>query len=163
MKQFPIYVRPRLRGVDCFIRNGFPMLHQTGVALRKQTPLPNRVVTDILSGLPPMLGTLVCGPVDAKDAGKRTRELMLVTGGAPEFTFWAWDVATAIPRPFTERLLLLGSYANASPSVCVAAPWRLILNAAALRDYENAQFDLGFAAIVKQDPEGTVDAKRRRA
>lgn len=108
-----------------------------------------------------MIGTIVCGPVAAKDAGIKTRGLILAEGGAPEFTFWAWDVHTAKKQPFSERLLILQSYANASGSRVVMVPWVLVNDKAELAKYTKTHLEAGFSAVINQRGDDDVNPSIR--
>lgn len=145
--KFPVYVSPKLDGVRCII-------HEERPYSRNLKLIPNNVVQDILSGLPPMDGELICGPPTAPDVFQRTSSGVMSKEGIPHFKFYVFDCITRAPMPFKERLELAGSYTRSSPKLVMMVPHKLVHKAEALLDYEAEQLLAGYEGIMIRDPAG---------
>src|SRR6187549_3347693 len=105
---YPVLASPKLDGIRCLILNGVPVS-------RNLKHIPNDAVRGMLTGLPPMDGELVVGPVNGTDVFQRTSSGVMSKDGVPKFTFWVFDVITAQhTMPFNQRLEMAKSYANSS-------------------------------------------------
>lgn len=98
---------PLVDGVRCMILNEVPVL-------RNFKPVPNRIVQDILRGLPSMDGVLVVGNMRDDDMAQRTLDAVMDERGIPKFVFWVFDSWTGKPIPLRDRIELTTSYVNAS-------------------------------------------------
>lgn len=144
---YPLLVSPKLDGVRCLIINGQAMS-------RNMKPIPNRVVAEVLSGLPAMDGELVVGPPAAPDVFNRTTSGVMSRDGAPVFTYWVFDALTTGPFQFSQRLEMAKSYANASGKQVQFVAHKLIKTPEGLLEYEAQMLLAGYEGIMMRDPAG---------
>lgn len=142
---YPLFARPRVRGVYCKISNGAPLGPD-------HERLKNRTMYDILSGLPAFEGVLLLGDGWDEDTAAETAELINEPDLCERFTFWVHDLAMKLP--FQKRLPTLAQWIITSHNVCVRpVPYALIHSAEGLLSFEEDVKAAGHAGVVTYGPD----------
>jgi DNA ligase-1 len=144
---YPVLASPKLDGIRCLIIND-------QAVSRNLKPIPNKVVSDILRGLPPMDGELVVGAPTDKDVFRTTSSAIMSRDGAPKFTFFVFDALTRAPMQFNQRLELAKSYAESSGKCVQFVHHKLIKSAEGLLAYEARCLLDGYEGVMVRDPNG---------
>lgn len=145
--RFPVLASPKLDGIRCIIRN-------KQAVSRNMKPIPNKMVADMLAGLPPFDGELVVGDPTAKDVFQTTSSGIMSRDGAPQFTFFVFDVALAAALPFAARLQEAQAWAAACGPWVQHVPHIRLADVAELNAYESAMLAEGYEGVMIRDPEG---------
>lgn len=144
---YPIFMRPKLRGVYCRIENGMAVdNHGQSFA--------NKMMCDILSGLPPFEGRIIVGEPTDEDADSDTLDVINSASLFIDFNLWACDVALRTPYPFNERLGLMANWVVTCHSPCVRlVEYAMAKTPAGLLAYEKKQVDLGHLGVIIHGPD----------
>ena len=127
---YPVFARPKLRGVYCRIVDGVPELG------RPRAPIENAWVRDMLLGLPCFEGRLIYGEPSAEDVDEDTIEFLSETQTG-KFALWAYDLTLRGGQPFNHRMVLLGEWVVSCDSDWVRmVHYKLCADAKALLNYE---------------------------
>ena len=154
---FPVLASPKLDGIRCLIINGVPVS-------RNLKEIPNRIVFEMLKGLPAMDGELIVGEPRGNDVFNRTSSGIMSRDGAPKFKYWVFDALTRDPTlGFNQRLELAKSYANSSGQFVQLVQHKLIKTVDALLEYEAAMLLAGYEGIMLRDPSGPYKHGRSTA
>ena len=144
---YPLLASPKLDGIRCVILEGRPYS-------RNLKPIQNEVIHEMLSGLPAMDGELIVGASTGNDVYNRTNSGVMSRDGAPEFTFWVFDVLLRQSLPFNQRLELAQSWARASGKFVQAVPHKLIRSPEGLLAYEGALLEAGYEGAMVRSLDG---------
>ncbi len=154
---FPVLASPKLDGIRCLIINGVPVS-------RNLKEIPNKVVFEMLKGLPAMDGELIVGEPRGNDVFNRTSSGVMSRDGAPKFKYWVFDALMRDPtQPFNQRLEVAKSYAGSCGQFVQIVPHKLIKSVEALLEYEAAMLLAGYEGIMIRDPSGPYKHGRSTA
>lgn len=128
--------RPDFRGVDCKIVNGAVVCE-----------IENPKVQEVLGGLPPMIGKLVCGDPTSPTAAEDTAAALRDTT-APLFTFYVYDCATTNPMDLEQRVELARSYTNGCGDWVRMVEYTPLRTFGLLREYGDAMVALGHTGVI---------------
>lgn len=144
---FPVYVRPKLRGVYCKILGGTP-LDKFGAKI------PNRVAFDILTDLPPFEGYLTVGEPTESDAQLRSELALSDAEGTPKFTYYVSDVVLRARLPFNQRLDMLMRWAVTAgrPNLGIAY-YNLVRKPESIAVMEAKTLKMGHLGIIIRSPD----------
>lgn len=151
--KFPVLVRPKLRGVRCFIVNGEPLLKEKS---EKARPVPNRFMADILNGLPNFDGMIIVGDVLQPVCTAATYEAVMSSDQAPLFSYQVCDLVTTGKYSFEERYGMARDFVRACRGNIALVVHARIADVAKLAKFERDQMLSGYPGIVVRDPEATV-------
>lgn len=144
---YPLFARPKLRGVYIRIVNGEP------VRLDGK-PIVNQFVTDILRSMPPFEGTLLMGETWSDEDARATEELLDIVDMAERFVFWVHDIAVRAALPFNQRLPMMGQWVISSHSPAIRpVAYKLIHTPEGLLAYEAANILADHPGVATMDPD----------
>lgn len=144
MTRYPALAQPMVDGVRCMMVLDLPVDRQL-------QPIANKIVRDILTGLPPMDGVLCVGDPRDKNMAQKTLDAVSNPRGIPKFTFWVFDCRTAKPMPLIERLTLLSSYVNSSNKNVKYIGGKIVKNDKQRDEYEAQMLLAGHERIMLRD------------
>lgn len=143
---YPLFASAKFDGVRCCIIEG------TAYS-RNLKPIPNKAISQMLSGLPALDGELVVGPPTGKGVMTRTTSGVMSVEGVPEFTLYVFDVLLRQSMAFNERTKLAKSWAASCGNYVRYIPQTLIKSAAQLRVFHNAMVEEGYEGTVLRSPD----------
>lgn len=140
--------RPLLTGVKIELIAGRPLL-TTG------EPVPNRMITEILGGLPNFTGEIVVGKPH-EDCYERSWDFVSAPNAINLFVFWVYDAKLNNPMNLRERLNIAESMIEACGVNTQWCEHELIETQKALEQYhEKVCKENYFPGIVLREPFGT--------
>lgn len=151
--KFPKLASPKLDGVRCLTTGSAAMS-------RSWKPIPNVYVQRALSefALQGLDGELMVGDAGSPDAYRNTSSGVMSKDGAPNFTFWVFDMWDK-ELPFEKRLALAHKHVtalrNLRPEIPVAyLSHRILENEQELLEYESWALSCGYEGVMLRDPNG---------
>lgn len=144
---YPVLASPKLDGIRCIVYNGVAYS-------RNMKPIPNKVVAQMLNGLPSLDGELIVGPPGGKDVFNRTSSAIMSREGVPEFTYWVFDVVLNRDLPFNQRLDLAKEWAAASGNYVKHVAHKLVKSAEGLLEYEAQMLLAGYEGVMVRSLDG---------
>jgi len=155
--QYPCYLLPKLDGIRCLYLSG-------QVLARSLKPIANRyinrVLSEILSGMPDLDGELVVGSVLSADSRRVTQSAVNSQYGEPQFMYYVFDSPEHPDQPFDMRYRSVLSAINAlnlkyrldSESHVRIIRCRRIYTAADLLAAYQKYIEIGCEGIILRDP-----------
>lgn len=137
--------RPKLRGVPCAIASGQV----------KCDGFENRMVMDILGGLPQFVGEIVVGSPTAEDCYERTKRFLEQQFEINLFVFWVYDLKTTENYDLRTRLEIVEPFVAASGVNIQYVDHELITSPEELEAYKTKIFERDFTGVVLREPYGT--------
>lgn len=135
--------RPKLRGVPCAIVGGHPK------------GIENRMVKDILGGLPQFVGEIVVGSPTDEDCFEITKEFLSDPNRIDLFVFWVYDLHTTKLYDLRARLDIVQPFIEACGPNVQYVDHELITKPEELEVYKTKVFERDFTGVVLREPFGT--------
>lgn len=156
--RFPVLASPKLDGIRCTVWGGEPFS-------RSLKPIPNHHVANTIraAGFSSVLdGELIVGPAGAEDVYRRTTSGVMSRDGAPEFTFWLFDIVQSDIKAVS-RLAKLALLADTLPAWGRVLPQKLIHTPEELDAFEAESLAQGFEGVILRCPQGRYKHGRSTA
>jgi uncharacterized protein Usg len=122
---------------------------------RKQ-PVPNRMVNDMLSGLPSFRGEIVIGKPTDPDCFEITKLFLETENLVHLFVMWVYDLRTTFPFSLDKRLDYAQGFVNTCGPNVQYVDHTLIQSDKELEAYKKVVIDEDkFTGVVLREPYGT--------
>lgn len=138
--------RPLMCGVPCSIANG---------QVREQDVIKNRMVREMLSGLPQFVGEIVVGSPTADDCTEKTKEFLDDQFAIELFIFWVYDIRTTEPYDLRARLEIAEPFVTASGPNIQFVDHEILESQEDVDKFMAKVVNRGFKGIVLREPFGT--------
>lgn len=138
--------RPLMAGVKCSIGGGQVM---------EQDVIKNRMVREMLGGLPQFVGEIVCGSPTADDCFQRTLEFLNNPYAIELWIFWVYDLRTTEPYDLRARLDICEPFVVSCGPNVQYVDHDLLESQNAVDEYLEKVTGRGFKGIVLRQPFGT--------
>jgi DNA ligase-1 len=152
--RYPVMVSPKLDGIRCLIVGRVPVT-------RTLKPIPNREIFQTLRALdlPELDGELIIGDPKHPDCYRTTNSGVMSRDGAPDWTFWVFDIYGN--GPFEDRLARAGAIIKALGNKRIRiVPHKMIRSAEELVQYEANHLLAGYEGVMGRGPGGTYKQGR---
>lgn len=137
--------RPLMKGVPCSIGGG---------KVREEY-IKNRMVLDMLSGLPQFVGEIVVEDPVAPDCYEKTMEFLDNQFAIKLFIFWVYDLRTTESYDLRARLEIAEPFVTASGPNIQFVDHEIVESQEAIDEYMKKVTGRGFPGIVLREPFGT--------
>lgn len=148
--KFPLLASPKLDGVRASVVSG-------RLLTRKLKEVPNRYTFTCLSShtFDGMDGELIVGPPNAEDVLRQTTSAIMSRDGAPQFTYWVFDLHDSDADYESRRNLLYDLVAGLDDkmrSVIHLVPQVTVRSMEELLEYEAGVIEDGYEGVMLRDP-----------
>lgn len=149
--KYPLLASPKLDGVRCVIQGGMALS-------RTLKPIPNKHIQAVLGQLPEVEGLdgeLIVGEPTASDCYRATMSAVMRAEGAPDFTFYVFDLHGTCGQ-FSARLnhlqRLYLKHKTAIEGLVVPLAHHQVTCEVELAKYERQMLELGYEGIMLRSP-----------
>lgn len=140
--------RPKMKGVPVKIINGEALFAD-------DKPVPNRMVRDLLGGLPQFVGEIVVGKPEADDCYERSLEFLTDEGLFELHVFWVYDLRTTDLYSLKSRLQMAESFVQTCGPTVQYVDHETISSRSELDAYVDKIKTQGFEDAILRQPFGT--------
>lgn len=152
--RYPVLCSPKLDGIRCLIVGRVPVT-------RTLKHVPNRAIFETLRALnlPELDGELIVGDPKHPDCYRATNSGVMSRDGAPDWTFWVFDVYG--PGPFEDRLAHARRIVEGAKCKRIRfVHHKIIKSAEELLDYERNHLLAGYEGVMGRSLGGTYKQGR---
>ena len=152
--RYPCWVSPKIDGIRAITKD-------YGLWTRKLKPIPNVHVQEVLRSLPEGLdGELIVGQLNDPDVYNRTQSAIMSKDGAPDFSFYVFDLWNIPTVPYYKRYEELHAIVPKFPEHVMLLPHFVVDDETFLLGYEAWCLSNGFEGVMVRDPEGRYKCGR---
>lgn len=140
--------RPKMKGAPIKIIKGEPF-HQD------DSPIVNRMVRDMLNGLPQFVGEIVVGPPESDECFEVSSEFLADENLFELYVFWVYDLKTTGIYSLKSRLEMAASFVTTCGPTVQYVDHELISSGSELDAYVEKVRTQGFEEVILREPFGT--------